>query len=107
MDDNENIGIKIFGYTLAGIATVALLAVVIAASYLWHGFVLQNLWNWFAPPFTDVRLSLPMAIGLGLLIGQIKGYRYRKSEEGNKALLFAFLAPTIMLIVGYIAHRYI
>ena len=39
---------------------------------LWQGFVLSVLWVWFAPALTAVRLPLPEAVGVLLVVRIIR-----------------------------------
>jgi hypothetical protein len=71
---------------------------------LWGGWVFHVLWNWFAPPFTDVRLSWAQAVGLSCLLSVLRGMRYRKTEgETGEALTHALIAPALLLLIGWLA----
>ena len=88
----------------AGIVAAPLVLALIAATILYGGFALQQLWNWFAPPFTSVRLTLPEAIGLTSLLSHLKGYRYRKSDDGFRPLGYLLTGITLSLVIGLAAH---
>lgn len=101
---------KDFAATVIGGTIIALgIAALILVGSIWGGFVLATLWNWYAAPFTAVRLTIPMAIGLSCLIAAIKGVRYRKTpeDEGGNEIVYSLIAPALLLLVGWVAHHYV
>jgi len=78
---------------------------------LWRAFVLAVVWNWFAWPFTAVRLSIPLALGLLCLIDAIKGHRYSNKKSRRAELWDAFQQALyltgILLLTAAIAHHFV
>ncbi len=97
-DDNEKIAFWVGVIGFPAMLGVVVLGVVLGA------YVLETLWNWFAPPFTAVRLGFAEALGLTALISHLKGYRYRKNEDGWKSLLNVFVGLGLTLLIGWVAH---
>lgn len=96
--------------SLTGCAIALVGLALIPFSVCWNGYVFQTIWNWYAAPFTPVRLTIPMAIGLSCLISTIKGYKYDPSKwstgEKISRMVWVFLAPGMVLLVGAIAHHF-
>jgi hypothetical protein len=85
--------------------TVIAVPVILFVTVLWSGLVFQMMWNWFAPPFTTIQLSLPQAIGTSCLAGCIRGYRPQRGEPRKGEWALPFTVPAVILIVGYFAHQ--
>lgn len=102
MSDNTDVKLGTALLVLCG----AILLMIVGP--IWGGYVFQHLWNWFAPPFTTVRLSLAEAVGLSCLATVLRGYRYRNTPKGEsgKEVIFGLLMPAILLLTGYIAHSF-
>jgi len=94
---------------LAGIVIALGLAAFLVVGTLWGGFAFQQIWNWFAFPFTPIKLTLAQACGVCLLISMIRGYRYRKTEEGegSKTFIFVLLYPGMALLTGWVVQHYV
>lgn len=74
---------------------------------VWHGFVLQELWNWFAAPILKVRFSLGEAIGVMLLRSILMPTRLSKKGEETSPGSFwiaVLIAPALWLVFGWLAH---
>lgn len=91
------------------------LGVFIAASSLINAFVLLKLWAWFVvPTFAAPAITLPVAIGLGSIIGLLQHVQSQQEKEGEEPLakwgrIFGHLIakPALYLVVGYIASRFV
>jgi hypothetical protein len=99
---------------LADYTTLGCLAVFIVPPllYCWNGFVFQKLWEWFiVERFSQTPLSLPSAIGIGVLVGYItKQPDFTKENREQPwwvAFLISMLWPLVALFVGYIAHLFL
>lgn len=81
-----------------------------AVSYMWRAFVLVLLWGWFVVPlFALPPLRIPFAIGLSLVGSMMASSRgYEDDEEGPMDVLIrAALTPSIVLLVGWIASKFV
>jgi len=89
---------------------IALLICFFPLSILWSGYVFQHVWNWFAPPFTTIRLGYAQAIGVSCLVGLLRGHQYRRDQTTDKpneskwAMAWTFIMPSVILLVAYLAH---
>jgi len=94
--------------TAGGGWTFAVL-LLMAPAICYGGWVFATIWNWFAFPFTPVRLTVPLAIGLSALITQIKGH-YPGVVADRSALtsvILWLLLDSVALLVAWIAHLYV
>lgn len=83
-------------FTAAGVG-VALLAVGI----LLNAFALQQLWTWFVvPTFGTAVLTLPAALGLGIVARLFTGFRALSSP------IQTFSHPIGGLVFGYLLHLF-
>jgi hypothetical protein len=103
MSDKEATGV--IGCVLV-IATFLLSPVL----YILDGIVLRQLWLWFVVPLFEVpALSIPQAIGLGVIVGYLTHqdrYTKREGDEMLTALIYGILSgimtPLIGLLIGWI-----
>lgn len=88
---------------------VALLVGITAISALWGGIVLKALWAWFVvPTFGLPDLSLPIAIGVGLVVSFLTHqYVPTKDEDLPKVIVNDFLYPLIALVMGFVVHLFV
>ena len=112
--NNDN-DVKILGC----IGAIAFLPFLAAYLMILKGFTLMVLWGWFIVPyFRAAPLTIPIAIGLGLVISV---FTYQHSEADQQAinerdrglaetLGAALLRPTLtyglMLLFGWIVARF-
>lgn len=86
---------------------VALVMVVVG--YLVNGIALMLLWAWFMVPTLKLpELSLPAAIGIGIVISFLT-QQYIPKNEKQKIEAFViegFLLPIFSIIVGWIVHLF-
>ena len=79
----------------------------ITYSVVTTGFILSKLWVWFVIPLGAPTLGLVHLYGLSLLISLITMrnsiYKEEREVDGGKCFA-AFLAPWIILLVGWILH---
>lgn len=83
---------------------------------LWRGFVLATLWAWFMVAGLHLpAISVPLAIGLSLLVGMLTNHRtgneIEKDRNGFEAIgyscVMSFLYPAFTLLIGYVAKGYL
>lgn len=95
---------KALGWVIGGVLVLA----TIVLAVLWGGFVLQQIWNWHAAPFTAIRLTLPQAVGLQCLITLIRGTT--KSSPDDKTpwrdLREACVHLGVFLAIAWVAHLF-
>lgn len=80
--------------------------------WLYSGFVLSVLWGWFVVPvFHLPALTIPVAIGLGLIVGLLTQKIPTDEELKASSIINVFLYPlingTILLVAGYVAHMFV
>lgn len=86
----------------------ALSGLVTAVLSVWEGFVLMKLWAWFViPTFGLPALTIPIAIGISLLVGFLAHQMRSDSgkdpfEESIKLFSYGFVNAAVVLLVGYI-----
>lgn len=86
---------------------VVFAVVIILTTYtaLARGFVLTKLWGWFIVPFFEVGpLSMPIAIGIGLILGFLTHQEQFTNEDDDKTtpLVGMVISPWITLLIGWI-----
>lgn len=102
---------------VAIVGVFVLLALFIAFSSMYNGWVLMKLWEWFiVPVFHLPMLTLPAAMGLSLVVHFLTYNQQRTSdtngteEEKKKKMIHVFvqifLRPLIVLGIGYGIHLY-
>ena len=87
----------------------ALLVVLMVPIYLLNGWALQWLWAWFVAPLGLPLLSMPHAIGLGVIVSFLTFHHTPKEGEkvkSGRALLMLFLRPPIAVAVGWVVQRF-
>ena len=96
-----------------GCALAALALLVAPGLYILNGCVLRILWRWFVIPVTGLPpLTIPMAIGVGLVVGflthQPAPRPHEDTEESTTRLLghaiAGLLHPLIVLGVAWIVQ---
>jgi hypothetical protein len=84
----------------------------IVLSCLWRGYVLSLLWSWYMVTIFGMRpLTMPMCIGLSTVVGMMSGSGVTYNDHTRppiKDMIFgSFIAPTIGLLMGWIAKQFI
>lgn len=102
---------------VAILGTLATVLIIGLLSSILNGWVLTILWGWFIVPlFSLPPLSLPIAIGIALIIKMLTASNInprsdKTNEEKFKAfgqlLLSLFLTPMIALLWGWIFHFFV
>lgn len=85
---------------------------VMPVTYALWGWATSKLWGWFVvPQFNLAPLSVPMAIGVSLVLSQFK--RRQASEKGKtsaeivaESIVFGVLGPLTALGIGAVVHRW-
>ena len=91
---------------------LAFLGGVVAAvvTAIYGGWVISLLWLWFAVPYFGVTpISIPMAIGLRLLIIHIPPMEDPAKSPSPKGSLFVYslIMNTFVLAIGFIASYFV
>jgi len=87
--------------------TILIALVTFVAAYLIHGWSLFYLWQWYVVPLGLPQISMPWAIGLGVLVGYLTNHETeKKGQETDLGMLFVntFLRPLLALGVGWLIH---
>ena len=95
--------------TWAGCIVGALVIPFIVVSAIMNGLALSILWDWFVVPLFDVvRLSIPQAIGLAMIVSFLT-YRSGATEKVQgknwallSAMLIAFLHPVLVVAIAWV-----
>lgn len=91
------------------------IGLILALSSLANAYVLVKLWAWFVvPTFAAPALSLPVAVGVGSIIGLLQPVP-KDDEKKDESVLSKWgrlfgqitLKPALYLLVGYIASRFV
>jgi hypothetical protein len=93
------------------VAALLALAVILpfaVTAIVLRGWVLTYLWLWFIVPFGAPVLTIPMAIGLTLLVNYLSGaIKITKDEKPIiDVMIEVFASPFIVLGMGYIIHHF-
>lgn len=87
--------------------------VVIGLLSIWEGFVLTKLWAWFVvPTFGLPVLTIPIAIGLALLVGLLAHQMRNDSGETTseatvKLFAYGFVNSGIVLALGWVVTLFL
>lgn len=104
---------KLLTIILAVVVVLPLVILMTVPVAIWKGFVLSKLWLWFiVPTFGLPALSVPLAIGLCVLVGLFTANlaRRQKDEETSFWTLYlvdGFVAPALALLFGYIVTLFV
>lgn len=77
---------------------------------LLKGFVIMKIWNWFISPYFElIDLTMPAAIGIGLLLDSLSSLQYRTQTEKEEVgqLLMSVLNPISLLITGFVVQLFL
>ncbi len=83
--------------------------ILIPVMVIFQGWVLTILWGWFiVPTFRAPELSIPVAIGLTLIVGMFKSYNTKQesTEEKLTSGIATILIPLFLLFIGWIVHLF-
>lgn len=93
---------------------VSLVAMAISIwffSLLYAGVVLKLLWSWFVVPFGIMPITVAWAIGLSCIVELAKGvpasFNDLEADSVIYELLKPYIAITLFLIIGFIAHLFV
>ena len=78
---------------------------IIAFAAILRGYVLSVLWSWFViPTFSLPPLSIPVAIGIGLILAFTTHQTSIKKEDKSAGERFAdaIINPLMLLLIGWI-----
>ena len=100
-------GLACFGLAVAGLMTIVVSSIL-------SGWVLSVLWEWFVvPTFSVSSLSIPVAIGISLVIGMLtkegkpRDDKKKDTYELVGEILGTVFAPLVTLIVGWIVYSFV
>lgn len=98
---------------LLAVFGIVTLALAMAITNVWGGFVLTKLWLWFVVPVFHLPvLTLPPAIGL-CLVGSYLSYQYVYIEDNRSsadkfatATAHGLIYPAIILLIGWVVQMF-
>jgi len=85
----------------------ALITLVIAlASVPWRAFVAMILWGWFIVPLGLPPIGKAEAYGLMCLLQCFMPWDTSKKDENSAGVqvFVSFMAPALLLLIGYVTH---
>jgi hypothetical protein len=85
------------------------LLLAIVAVYFINGFVISKMWAWFiVPTFGAPQLSIPVAIGIGMLIAMLAKNNIEKKEKESLLVTIgiALLSPLMTLLIAWIVYQF-
>lgn len=92
---------------------VAAFAAVVLIS-IWNGYALSVLWEWFVVhQFKVEPISIPVAIGLSMIVSYLTYQFDAKNENGNsteefiKSIAIGVLKPAFALLFGWIVTLFL
>lgn len=112
MSSSNSLTESIFGAFIAVIGLMVAFVALIVLSASLNGYVLSKLWAWFVvTTFHAPALSLPAAIGLGLVVSYLT-YQHIDTAKNPESkwwtpLLVAVLRPLIALAFGAVVHSFL
>lgn len=98
---------------LGGFVLVVALMVV---SAICNGYALSVLWGWFiVPVFNLPQLSIPVAIGVALVVGYLTKQETNSSDTEDKSFgelmakgfAISIAKPAVALLFGWVVHFFI
>ena len=94
-----------------GWAELCAMVAVVPPLWVWRGFVLATIWNWFAWPFTPVQLTIPLAVGALCLVDQFTG-NWRSKDEPRRRDYWSHIGgglalSALMLLTAAVAHHFV
>ena len=88
------------------------MGMIIVSSVL-NGLVLVKLWSWFiVPTFALPVLSVPVAIGISILVKYLTLQKMPKDDNAGAAKIgeaygFAIAYPILTLFIGWLVHFFV
>lgn len=96
---------------MIALALIASFVALVTISSILRGWVLSILWGWFVvPTFGLPALSIPIAIGIGLILAfTTHQISLKKEEDKSSGTQFSntILHPLLILLVGWIVTLFI
>lgn len=96
--------------------TVLLFIAFAACTSIYQAFIVTTLWWWFAVPMGLPLITIPTAIGAGLVLAllapkaifseTLSAAKMETNQKMTAALTYGIVAPTLALFVGWIAHSF-
>lgn len=82
-----------------------------ALSAIWKGYVLSVLWGWFVVPLGAPPVTIPVAIGVSLVVSLLTKSVRPTDIDGElqlgKQAYIAAAGPALMLFVGWIVKAFL
>jgi hypothetical protein len=90
--------------------------VLVALACIWNGYALSIIWGWFVVPYFNLPpLSIPLAIGVTLVVSVLSNHRTgieaeKEMEPGKKISILLgriILRPALVLLFGWIVTKFL
>ncbi len=95
-----------FSYLFA----ILIVAFVMFALFLYEGWAIWLLWDWFIVPLGVIKIGIGHAIGISLLWSVFthidRGTKKGSSDEKKEAFVTNLIRPILCVIFGAIIHNY-
>lgn len=103
--DLPDIGMGLFG----AIIMIALAAALLAAGFMWQGYVLTIIWDWFiVTKFHLPSLRIPEAIGLTLVVCFIRQVQYKSNKDDKwDSIVKMFVGPLAVLGLAWTVRLFL
>lgn len=105
---------EFFVVSALSMGMVALFALVTAVAMTIRGFVLSILWGWFLVPLGLPVISIPLGIGVALIVTFLtapgkagKAEEKATAEKLQERMTQVFLGPFIALLIGWVVHQFV
>lgn len=86
------------------ILTIIGIFLIIPLSAILNGFLLMSLWFWFITPLGVIPLTLPHAIGIGIIANLFK--KNVTDKDLDKLVMENAVFLGVIYLFGYIVHLF-
>lgn len=93
---------KVFAVIIAFIVLTPIVAINSA-------YPLSIVWNWFVPLLGGPTITIPIAMGISVLIGFFRVHDYYKEHETDttKGVIHAIIGPWFGLLIAWIIFQFV
>lgn len=87
---------------MAFVAGLGILVFLVLASVV-RGFVLSIMWSWFLVPLGVPAISIPLAIGISMLVAMLTNHDAQTNKRGiGEAISIALIGPFVVLALAWV-----
>lgn len=97
------------------LAVLGVFGLAVAGS-IWSGYVFSVMWGWFVVPYFHLpAISIPVAIGVGLIVSMLTHDKTGNEAEEVKtssekiamAIVMSLVLPAIFLFAGWVTTKFL